>query len=214
MGALLDRMRKDQERAKQGDGLLFFLKEGDKKDVRFLRDLEDAVEVPWHFYYDRGESEVVVDSPCLKAYGRECPHCGSEEKKVAKTQMRYAYPIYQYEGTDKTKGRLMIFCFNVSSGQFSPMGPLMDFYEEADDGDLRKRDFRISLSGTGLNKKYKVVPSDPKTFRHKDTVKPLTDEGVLKLIWKSKGSGKLADYPELDEEPDESDDEVEEEEEE
>ena len=60
------------EIAKSGTnkGKFIFFKEGTKIRLRFLNDMEDGVEIPFHDSFKLG-----VNVPCQEMFGRECSYC-------------------------------------------------------------------------------------------------------------------------------------------
>jgi hypothetical protein len=64
------------EIAKSGTnkGKFIFFKEGTKIRLRFLNDMEDGVEIPFHDSFKLG-----VNVPCQEMFGRECSYCEEQE---------------------------------------------------------------------------------------------------------------------------------------
>jgi len=67
---ILDKIKKEIKRSSSSFNEEFYLKDGDKAKVRFIRDFEEAVGIKWHDKY-----KAKIDTPCLEYYGQECKYC-------------------------------------------------------------------------------------------------------------------------------------------
>lgn len=200
-GTFLAKLRRQIAASGQSKKGFWFVKEGTKRRVRFLRgsDLEDGITIPWHSKWEGQNS--VVDCPCLTPYGKDCPFCGQEEVKLRE---RFAWSVYDYE-----QKQVQIFLFYANRN--SPITHLAASYEEW--GTITDRDLTVARNGTGTDTTYSIIAGTPSKFRFE--AKPLSERKVLELTWKAYGQGSLDDYPDEGEElEDEEDiDESEEEEE-
>jgi len=141
----------------------FYVGQDKKGRVRFLNDLEDAVEVTWHDKF-----EDAVNTPCLSHFGLECPFCDLEKGKI-RTRDVFAWTIYNYD-----IGKKQIFRY--AANNFSPIPSLVALYESY--GTLCDRDYVITRSGTGFEMSYHVVPMDKSKF--KGDSKPFSKEEIFK----------------------------------
>jgi len=139
----------------------FYVGQDKKARIRFLSDLEDALEVTWHDKY-----EDAVNTPCLSHFGLSCPFCGLDKSKV-RTRQIFAWTVYNYD-TDKKQ----IFKFPANS--FSPVPNLVAMYESY--GTVCDRDFVITRTGTGFDVDYQVVPMDKSAFKGDD--KPFSKKEI------------------------------------
>lgn len=156
---LLDKIKADAAKSGSNKGKFIYFKEGEKKRVRFLTDLEDGFEVVFHDSYEAG-----INVPCQEIFGRSCMYCDEEGLR---TRTQYAWSVWDYESAE-----VKIFMFPVNN--CSPVPPISAMYETY--GTLLDRDYVISVSGKQQNKSYTVVPMDKATFKN----------GKAKAISKSK----------------------------
>ena len=168
------------EIAKSGTnkGKFIFFKEGTKIRLRFLNDMEDGVEIPFHDSFKLG-----VNVPCQEMFGRECSYCEDEDLR---TRNMYVWSVYDYESK-----KVKLFMFAVNN--CSPVPALASMYETY--GTITDRDFEIKRIGKGQNTTYSVIPLDKKKFRN-EKVKPMSEQAILKAIDKA----YPADNSEIEEE--------------
>ena len=170
-------------------GKIFFTSAGDKKKIRFLIDFEDAIVIDFH------SSKYGVDNrfchPCLKYYGKKCPHCGDKE---ANHDSYYAYLVYDYKSSD-------VKLFIYKANKCSPIPSLMALYEEY--GTIVDRDYTIKQTGEQTSKSFDFLGADKKKF--KVEVDTLTEKAIYEII---KGDKYLYNVGEgVDEDEEEEDDE-------
>jgi hypothetical protein len=166
--SMLDKIKKKISDASKTVTDEFYVGQDKKARVRFLTDLEDAMEVLWH---DKFEDSINV--PCLKHYKLDCPYCKASDKKI-RTRQVFAWTIYNYE-LDKVQ------IFKFPANNFTPVPSLVAMYESY--GTLLDRDYVISRTGTGFEISYHVVPMDKTKF--KKSVKPFSKEQIMKK-WRKK----------------------------
>lgn len=171
------------EIAKSGSskGKFLYFKEGAKSRVRFLTDLEDGMEIPFHDSFTLG-----INVPCQEEFGRDCPYCSDE---TLRTRNQYVWCVYDYESKEV---KLIMAAVNSCS----PVPVLSSLYENY--GTLTDRDYEIRRVGSGTNTTYSVIPLDKCKFRGK--AKPLSESAILKLIDKA--------YPQDNSEIDEDEEET------
>lgn len=157
------------EIAKSGTnkGKFIFFKEETKIRLRFLNDMEDGVEIPFHDSFKLG-----VNVPCQEMFGRECSYCEDEDLR---TRNMYVWSVYDYESKE-----VKLFMFAVNN--CSPVPALASMYETY--GTITDRDFEIKRIGKGQNTTYSVIPLDKKKFRN-EKVKPMSEQAILKAIDKA-----------------------------
>lgn len=170
---ILESIKADMKNVGANKGKFIYFREGEKKRVRFLEDMEDAHEVVFHDNW-----EMRVNYPCKVAYGKPCKYCRDSSMRTRKF---YIWSVYDYDAND-----VLLFMFAVNN--CSPVSALAAMYEQY--GTLCDRDYIISTTGKQTNKTYSVVPSDKNSFKNKAVV-PYTKTSVLRLVAKA--------YPDDDE---------------
>lgn len=175
---LLDEIKSDIKKSGSNKGKIFYVKEGEKRRVRFLQDMEDGIEVVFHDSFSQG-----VNVPCQERYGRECRYC---EMEGLRTRTFYAWTVWDY---DAKETKLFMFAVN----NCSPLPAIAQLYETY--GTLIDRDYVIGVSGKQQNKTYAVIPMDKEVFKKTKAAKPFSEKEMLKIIDKA--------YPSDDTEDDE-----------
>lgn len=213
---ILDKIKSEVAKTGANKGKFLFFQEGKKVRIRFLSDLEDAVEIVFHDSFEQG-----INVPCQEAFGKNCPYCGDDSLK---TRSKFAWPVYDYEA--KEVKILMAFSNNCS-----PVPALAAMYETY--GTLLDRDYVLTVTGKAQNKSFSVIPMDKNKFRN-TAAKALSKSAILKMVNKAypcddvededddyeeepkrkapKKQGKKKPEPEYDEDEDEFDEEMEDEE--
>lgn len=171
---LLDDIKNDVKRSGSNKSKLVFFREGTKKRIRFLQDLEDGYEVDIHSNWDEGLTAV-----CGKEYGQGCKYCDkneelaedNEEQKYD-TNTNYVWSVYDY---DTNKVELMVFKVN----RCSPIPPLVAMYENY--GTLTDRDYVITQVGKGIAKSFTVIPQDKSKYMNAKA-KPYSKQAMLKIL--------------------------------
>lgn len=146
---LLDKIKQDAQKSGQNKGKFIFFKEGEKKRIRFLSDMEDGIEVVFHDNFEAG-----VNVPCQEIYGKNCNYC---EEDGLRTRSQYAWSVWDYEAKEV---KILMYPMN----NCSPLGAIAAMYENY--GTLLDRDFIISVTGKQQNKTFSVVPMDKEKFRN------------------------------------------------
>lgn len=164
---LLDKIKQDAARAGSNKGKFIFFKEGEKRRVRFLSDMEDGFEVTFHDSFAAG-----INVPCQELFGKKCIYCGEEGLR---TRSQYAWSVWDYESAE-----VRIFMFPMNN--CSPLAPVAAMYETY--GTLLDRDYVISVTGKQQNKSYTVVPMDKQKFRN-EKAKPISHSKFLEILSKA-----------------------------
>lgn len=165
---LLAKIKADAQKSGQNKGKFIFFRDGDKKRVRFLSDMEDGLEIIFHDSF-----EANINIPCQDSnFGRKCIYC---EEEGIRTRSQYAWPVWDYEAKE-----VKIFMFPMNN--CSPIGAIAAMYETY--GTLLDRDFVVSCTGKQQSKQFSVVPMDKNKFRN-DKAKPLSKSAMLKILDKA-----------------------------
>lgn len=167
MAGLVDSIKNDVKKAGTSKGNFTFLREGQKVRVRFLQDMDDGMEITFHDSFADS-----INVPCQEIFDRECPYCDDER---VRTRSQYVWCVYNYE----TK-KVELFMFAVNN--CSPVPALLAMYDTY--GTITDRDYVISVSGKGPDKKYAVVPMDKVKFRN-DKAKAFSEKKILQLLDKA-----------------------------
>ena len=172
------------EIAKSGTnkGKFLFFKDGTKKRVRFLTDMEDGMSITFHDSYSLG-----INVPCQEEFKRDCPYCENEDLR---TRPMFIWSVYDYEDKEV---KLLMFPVN----NFSPIPSLTSMYETY--GTLLDRDYEIKQTGSQQNKSFSVVPLDKNKFMNRK-VKPLSDSEILKIVDKAYPADNNEDFGDDEEE--------------
>lgn len=177
----LSKIKSEIQKSGGSKGKFLYFKDGMKVRVRFLTDMEDGMEIPFHNSFALG-----VNVPCQEVFGRECEYCEDEELK---TRNMYVWSVYDYEAKEV---KLLLFAVN----QCSPVPAMASLYESY--GTLCDRDYEIKQIGSQQNKTFSVIPLDKSKFRN-TKVKALSDSAILKYIDKAYPADNSEDLEEEDE---------------
>lgn len=179
---LFDKIKSDIQKSGTNRGKFLYLKEGDKVRVRFLSDMEDGLEIPFHDSFALG-----INVPCQEVFGRDCEYCSNDDLR---TRSQYAWSVYDYESEEV---KILMAAVN----QCSPVPQMAAVYESY--GTLTDRDYEIKRQGKGQNTTYTVLPLDKKVFRNKK-VKPFSEQTMLKIIDKAYPADDADEYEDEEEE--------------
>lgn len=164
---LVDKIKSDVKKSGSNRSKIFYVRDGQKARVRFLKDMDDGIEVVFHDSYERG-----INVPCRETYGKACDYC---EDDSLRTRSQYAWPIYNYDNNE-----VQILMYPVNN--YTPIPALMAMYETY--GTLTDRDYVIGVTGKQQNKSFTVIPMDKVKFRN-SKVKPLSEKAMLSIIDKA-----------------------------
>lgn len=165
--SLIDKIKEDVKKGGQNKRKFTYFKEGQKQRIRFLQDMDEGMEIPFHDSYELG-----INVPCQELFDRECPYCDDENLR---TRNQYVWSVYNYEAKE-----VQLFMYAVNN--CTPIPALMAMYENY--GTLTDRDYVISVTGKAQNKTYSVVPMDKVKFRN-TKAKPYSNKAVLQMIDKA-----------------------------
>lgn len=167
MGGLLDKIKQDAQKSGGSKSKFFYVKDGDKRRVRFLQDMDDGMEVTFHDNY-----EANINVPCRELFGKSCPYC---EEEGLRTRVQYAWSVWDYDSNE-----VKIFMFAMNN--CSPIGNVAAMYETY--GTLLDRDFIVQRTGKQQNTSYTVIPMDKNKFRN-EKAKPYSKKAFLELLDKA-----------------------------
>ena len=165
--SFIDKIKADVKKGGQNKRKFTYFKEGQKQRIRFLQDMDEGMEIPFHDSYELG-----INVPCQELFDRECPYCDDESLR---TRNQYVWSVYNYEAKE-----VQLFMYAVNT--CTPIPALMAMYENY--GTLTDRDYVISVTGKAQNKTYSVVPMDKVKFRNAKA-KPYSNKAVLQMIDKA-----------------------------
>ena len=164
---LLEKIKEDAKKSGQNKGKFFYVREGEKKRVRFLQDMQDGFEVTMHDSFEAG-----LNTPCKEMYGKSCPYCDEEG---IRTRSQYAWSVWDY---DSNEVKILMYAMN----NCTPIASLASMYETY--GTLTDRDYVISKTGKQQNTQYTVIPMDKNKFRN-EKAKPYSHSAFLKMLLKA-----------------------------
>lgn len=180
---LIDKIKQDAQKSGQNKGKFIFFKEGEKRRVRFLCDMDDGLEVVFHDNFEAG-----VNVPCQEIFGRNCRYCDEEGLR---TRSQYAWSVWDYESKEV---KILMYPMN----NCSPVGAIAAMYETY--GTLLDRDLVISVTGKGSNKQFSVMPMDKNKFRN-EKAKPFSKKALLGILDKAYPDEHKDDFDDDDEKP-------------
>lgn len=164
---LVDKIKKDVQKSGGSRSKFTYIRDGQKVRIRFLVDMDDGLEIPFHDSFERS-----INVPCREVFGHSCPYCDDEDLR---TRSQYVWSVWNYESK-----QVELFMFRVNN--CSPIPALMAMYENF--GTLTDRDYVISCSGKQMNKTFTVIPMDKVKFRNAKA-KPYSKSAILKMIDKA-----------------------------
>ena len=161
---ILSKIKADAQKSSNNRSKFIYVKDGEKKRIRFLQDMEEGWEVPFHDSY-----EASINVPCQELFGRECRYCGDEGLR---TRSQYAWCVWDYDASE-----VMIFMYAMN--QCTPIPSVAAMYETF--GTLKDRDYVISRAGKQQSTSYTVIPMDKEKLRN-SKAKALSYEAFLKIL--------------------------------
>lgn len=164
---LLDKIKEDAKKSGSSKGKFIFFKQGEKRRIRFLNDMEEGMEISFHDNYETG-----INVPCQEIFDRECIYCNEEGLR---TRSQYLWSVWDYENKE-----VKLFMYPMNN--CSPLGAIAAMYENY--GTLLDRDYVISVTGERQNKTFSVVPMDKEKLRN-PKAKPFSKKAVLDILDKA-----------------------------
>ena len=189
--SMIDAIRQRINQSSAGGRGFFRLKAGDKRRVRFLSEMDEAVKV---IYHDKWGG---ISTPCLKYFNKKCPYCEAEGYR---TRDHFVWSIYDYEAKEQM---LM-----MSAAHDKTVVPhLLAAFDQY--GSICSRDFVIQRKGKGFDTSYTLMPLDKEKFKGASKFKALTEDEIFEKL-KSKAATEEVKAPaaeDVDEEFEDEDDE-------
>lgn len=167
MGGLLDKIKQDAQKSGGSKSKFFYVKDGDKRRIRFLQDMEDGFEVTFHDSF-----EANINIPCRELFGKKCPYC---EEEGLRTRIQYAWSVWDYDSNE-----VKVFMFPMNN--CTPIGQVAAMYETY--GTLKERDFIVQRTGKQQNTNYTLIPMDKNSFKN-EKAKPFSKKAFLELLDKA-----------------------------
>ncbi len=194
-GGLVGKIKDRIKKSGANKGKFVYFKAGIKNRVRFLQEMDQGFEVPFHDSFQLG-----INSPCQEVFDRDCDNCDNDDLRHRDL---YAWSVYDYEAKET---RILMAAANSAS----PVPALVGMYEAY--GTIMDRDYIITREGTGTSTTYSVVPMDKVKFKNKKA-KPFSESKFYKILDKAypneEADGKEEEWDD-DEENEEEYDEMEE----
>lgn len=164
---ILDKIKQDAQKSGGSRQKIFYVKDGDKRRVRFLQDMDDGKEITFH---DNFEANINV--PCREHFGKKCPYC---EDEGLRTRTMYAWSVWDYDAKE-----VKVFLYAMNN--CSPVGAIVAAYETY--GTITDRDYVISCTGKQKDKQMSAMPMDKEKFRNAKA-KPFSEKALLEIIDKA-----------------------------
>ena len=151
---LLDKIKEAAKSTNENMSDFFYTKDGDKKRIRMLCEIDDGFEVSFHSSYTQK-----INVPCQKQFGKNCPYCTNTDIEDLKSKTQYAFPIYSQ---DESKQQVLM---GTAYKNFSAIMPLIEEAEE--EGTIVDRDYIIKHVGKALDKVITVRGQKPAKMEQK-----------------------------------------------
>lgn len=180
---ILDKIKADVKKTGNNKSKIIYFREGEKKRVRFLSDMEDGLEVVMHDSFEEG-----INVPCREAFGEECEFCDRDDLR---TRSNYIWSVWDY---DSNEVKLLM----QAVSRCSPIPALMAMYENY--GTLCDRDYVITSTGRQISKTFSVIPMDKAKFRNQKA-KALTKKQILQILSKAFPYDDASEDDDEDEKP-------------
>lgn len=161
---LLDKMKHEAAKSGASKGKFMYFRPDEKKRVRFLQELDDGFEIPFHDNYEKG-----VNVPCQEVFGKDCPYCEDEDLR---TRSQFAFSVYDY---DAKEVKILMQAVN----QCSAIPALVNMAETY--GTITDRDYVLKKTGKGSTSSFTIIPMDKNKFRN-EKAKALSKKALLKYL--------------------------------
>lgn len=147
----LDRLKKATERKGSGGGgrFIFFNKDGQRAELRFLDNLLGGKSVWQHEDYNK----KIKPTTCLKHYDEACEMC---DKGVNKSEFFLWNVIDMSDGKNKWKNTPKILKLKGSGAGAGAISQLSSYYREHK-FEIRTTNFAVSQEGDGQKKKINAT---------------------------------------------------------
>lgn len=165
--SILDKIKQDVKKSGNNKSKIIYFREGEKKRIRFLTDMEDGIEVVMHDSFEKGINVI-----CRETFGDDCEFCADDDLR---TRSNYIWSVWDY---DSNEVKLLM----QAVSRCSPIPALMAMYENY--GTLCDRDYVITSTGRQISKTFSVIPMDKQKFRNQKA-KPYSQKQVLSILEKA-----------------------------
>jgi hypothetical protein len=167
---LLDKIKQAAQSTSENKNDFFYTKDGDKKRIRMLCEIDDGFEVVFHSSYQQK-----INVPCQKQFGRDCPYCNNTKIDDLKDKTQFVFPVYN-QGEAKQQ-----ILMGTAFKNFSAIMPLVEEAEE--EGTVTDRDYIIKHVGKTLDKTITVRGQKPAKLEQ--NIKPWTKAEMMEKIDKA-----------------------------
>lgn len=168
----------------------FYVKDGEKRRVRFLTEFEDALKIPWVNCYEKN-----INCPNPEFFGKtniyaDDPDCNCSEKNVM-----LLWQVYDYEANE-------VKLFIYKANNCSPVFSLADGYE-LHNKTILDRDYTISCIGKQQNRVMTAHAMDKSIFRQRpkklsmQSIKKILQEAYAKSNGNVETNEETTDYAEM-----------------
>lgn len=161
--SLLAEIKRDAKKSGGGLSKVFFVKDGEKRRVRFITDFEDAIKIPWISCYDKNIGCVNPEY-----FGKTNPY---KDDPDIKEDTMYLWQVKDYDSNT-------VKPFMYKANNCSPVFNLAAEYEIR--GTITDRDYVITCNGVGAQRKMPVISMDKQKLR--EPIKKLSKEQINKIL--------------------------------
>lgn len=159
--SILDIIRQRIATSSGASNTFFRIRAGEKKRIRFLSEMTDAVLVTVHDKW--GE----VNTPCLKYFGKKCQYCSRDD---VRTRDNFVWSVFDYEAKE-----VKLFAFKANDK--SPVPQMLAMYDQY--GTITDRDYVLSRKGERFDTAYTLVPLDKSKFAGAKKFKPFKESEIF-----------------------------------
>lgn len=168
MSKFLDKMKAQVKKLSKEREKIFYIKSGEKKRIRFLREFDkgEGAELVFHDAFKKN-----IGTVCKNEFNQKCNHCDCED---VRTRQFFSWPIFDYEANEV---KILFYPYN---GAYSPLADLMEIFEET--GSLLDKDVVIKKRGTNQDVNFKATELEKSKFSKTQLDIPSNDELRLLII--------------------------------
>ncbi len=166
--SILNSIKSDIKKAGSSKSKILYIKGDSKARVRFLTDLENAIEVKLHKNFQEG-----IDMLCRESYGQHCEMCEQE----IKAQSMYVFCVWDVENKE-------VKLFEGFGHKFNHLPNMVTMFETY--GNITDRDYVLVKTGDQLSATFSVAPMDKARFKNAKA-KPLTKKEIIKILNEAHG---------------------------
>ncbi len=187
------------------------LKDGVKALIRPLWNLDAALLLPTHHFFNQADPKQSVNAICGRTFGSECLNCdAAQNNKKLTAGKSFFLPVWLYaeqkqggdgkwavvtykdqDGAEHAVGGLRILELQAFGRIADVLQALKTYYQEEDDHSIMVCDFIIEVHGEGTSKKITTMPKAPKLMAPEVRSAIPTRDAVQEMIlsvWPPAGS--------------------------